>query len=86
MLNPIFIRDDWTALDTRWYSQGLMYGALPAVVGIVLTKTGHGHKVYVGIGLGLDAITDIQLIAMEGCRMATSDAKALWPDITDWAE
>lgn len=85
-LAPVELRPDWTAVDSHWFSQGLSYGPLVPSIGLILTDTGHGHKAYLGIGLGLDLVTDIRMICEHGGRFPNSWASKLWPDIKDWSE
>jgi len=52
-------------------------------IGLVLVKTMHGHKAYIGLGEGADSKYDSLSIAQNGAKFYPY-AAAVWPHIKDW--
>jgi len=62
--------------DVKWFSGR-------AMVGIVLVRTVHGHKAYIGVGEGADEKYDSLSIALGGAKFYPY-AAAVWPHIKHW--
>lgn len=63
-------------VDTKWFCGR-------DTIGIVLVKTAHGHKAYIGAGNGFSQDEDSLMIAQNGTKFYPY-AAAVWPGIKDW--